>query len=158
METLANISQVFMYLLPIAGVITLGFLISVLIKMRGIMNNVNITVTGVNDAVGTTNGYLKELNTTVKSVNNMAMSVEAVRATTERAVKKAAKTASKQYDQVKTAVTEILEKTAAASKEVKEKDPKNIVRVASIEEKKPEEKAVEAVKEVIEAAENAVKE
>lgn len=157
METLASISQVFLYLLPIVGVIALGFLISVLIKMGGIMKNVNVTVTGVNDAVGTTNGYLKELNTTVKTVNNMAMSVEAVRATTERAVKKAAKTASKQYDQVKTAVSDILEKTAAA-KETKEKDPKNIVRVASIEEKKPEEKAVEAVKEVIEAAEKAVKE
>ena len=157
METLASVSQVFLYLLPIVGVITLCFLISVLIKMRGIMNNVNVTVTGVNDAVGTTNGYLKELNTTVKSVNNMAMSVEAVRATTERAVKKAAKTASKQYDQVKTAVGEIIEK-AAAVKEEKEKEPKNIVKVASIEEKKPEEKAVEAVKEVIEAAENAVKE
>ena len=39
-----------------------------------------------------------------------------------------------------------------------EKEPKNIVKVASIEEKKPEEKAVEAVKEVIEAAEQAVKE
>ena len=64
METLASVSQVFLYLLPIVGVITLGVLISVLIKMRGIMNNVNITVTGVNDAVGTTNGYLKELNTT----------------------------------------------------------------------------------------------
>ena len=39
------------------------------------------------------------------------------------------------------------------------KDPKNIVRVASVEKPEEiEEKAVEAVKEVIEAAEEAAKE
>ena len=44
-------------------------------------------------------------------------------------------------------------------KEAKPKDPKNIVRVASVEpEPSIEEKAAEAVKEVIEAAAKAVEE
>ena len=160
MDSLANISQIFAYLLPILGAIALCLLIVLLVKMVGILKNMNITVNGVNTAVDTTNGYLKELDTTVKSVNNMAMSVEAVRATTERAVKKTAKKWSKQYDQVKSAVTEVLEKSFSTPKEEKEKDPKNIVRVASVEQPaaRIEQKAVEAVKEVIEAAEDAAKE
>ena len=89
----------------------------------------------------------------------MAMSVEAVRATTERAVKRTAKKWSKQYDQVKSAVTDVLEKSFAPKEEKPVKDPKNIVRVASVEKPEEiEEKAVEAVKEVIEAAEEAAKE
>ena len=174
MDSLATISQVFMYLLPVFGVIVLAALAVLLVKMLGILKNVNITVTGVNTAVDTTNGYLKELDTTVKSVNNMAMSVEAVRATTERAVKKTAKKWSKQYDTVKAAVTDALEKNFSQPKEqpkaeekpkeekpkeAKSKDPKNIVRVASVEpEPSIEEKAAEAVKEVIEAAAKAVEE
>lgn len=159
MDALANISQIFAYLLPILGAIALCLLIVLLVKMVGILKNMNITVTGVNTAVDTTNGYLKELDTTVKSVNNMAMSVEAVRATTERAVKKTAKKWSKQYDQVKSAVTDVLEKSFAPKEEKPVKDPKNIVRVASVEKPEEiEEKAVEAVKEVIEAAEEAAKE
>ncbi len=166
MEVLASISEIFKYLLPIFGVLVLGVLIIILIRVFGLLKNVNITVTGVNTAVDTTNGYLKELNTTVKTVNNVAMSVEAVRATTERAVKNTAKKWSKQYDQVKTYVTDALEKTTAAikekekektaekaAKEVVQKDPKNIVRVASVEERDPVEMGVEAAKEVIESLE-----
>lgn len=173
MDSLETISKVFLYLLPIFGVIVLAVLAVLLIRLLGLLKNVNITVNGVNSAVDTTNGYLKELDTTVKSVNNMAMSVEAVRATTERAVKKTAKKWSKQYDQVKAAVTDALEKTLASKeekpkeeapkaekpKEAKPKDPKNIVRVASVEpEPSIEDKAAEAVKEVIEAAAKAVEE
>ena len=63
MDALANISQIFAYLLPILGAIALCLLIVLLVKMVGILKNMNITVTGVNTAVDTTNGYLKELDT-----------------------------------------------------------------------------------------------
>ena len=56
MDALANISQIFAYLLPILGAIALCLLIVLLVKMVGILKNMNITVTGVNTAVDTTNG------------------------------------------------------------------------------------------------------
>ena len=124
METLELIGKIFSYILPVVGVIAVIALIVMLIKIIKILNGfggtvkkVDVTVEGVNEAIGTTNGYLKELNTTVKAVNNMSMTVEAVRATTERAVKKTAKEWNKQYDQVKAWVTDILEKRDAKKKE-----------------------------------------
>ena len=67
MDSLETISKVFLYLLPIFGVIVLAVLAVLLIRLLGLLKNVNITVNGVNSAVDTTNGYLKELDTTVKS-------------------------------------------------------------------------------------------
>ncbi len=117
MEGLASISQLFSYLLPIIAVIALVVLIIVLLNVIKVVKGLNITVTkanpivdGVNDAVTTANGYLKEFDTTVKAVNNMAMSVEAVRATTSRVVKNSADKWNKQYTQVKQWVLEALEK------------------------------------------------
>ena len=123
MESLANISQIFGYILPIVGVCVLIALIVLLINVIKIVKGLNvtvgkanITVDGVNEAVATTNGYLKDLNTTVKTVNNMAMSVEAVRATTERAVKRSTAAWSKQYNQVKGYVLDFLEKKGPGKK------------------------------------------
>ena len=134
MEGLASISQVFGYLLPIIGVVALIALIVLLINVINITKDLKVTVTkanpivdGVNEAVTTTNGYLKEFNTTVKAVNNMSMSVEAVRATTERVVKNSAKQFNKQYAQVKEWVTDALEKREL------EKKSKQQVAVASAE-------------------------
>ena len=125
METLEMIGKIFGYILPVVGVIAVIALIVVLIKVIKILSGlgptvkkVDITVEGVNEAIGTTNGYLKDLNTTVKAVNNMSMSVEAVRATTERVVKKTAKEWNKQYDQVKGWVTDVLERHDAKKKEL----------------------------------------
>ena len=169
MDSLATISQVFTYLLPVVGVVVLVILADALIKILKLIKNLDVTVNGLNTTVDTTNGYLKELDVTVNSVNNLAMSVEAVRATTERAVKKTAKKWSKQYDRVNSAVSDVLERVFTpkeakaekprAPKEEKPKDPKNIVRVASVEPAPSiEDKATEAVKEVIEAAAKAVEE
>ncbi|MBR0385117.1 MAG: hypothetical protein IJI05_01050 [Erysipelotrichaceae bacterium] len=117
MDNLVKISEIFGYVLPIIGAVALIVLIIVLLTLRKTLKNVNITVSkanvtvdGVNEAVGTTTGYLKELKPTVMAVNNMAMSVEAVRATTERVVKRSVKKISKQYNQVKTMVSDMLEK------------------------------------------------
>ena len=138
MNTLEMIGKIFGYILPIVGVIAVIILIVVLLKVAKILNGfggtvkkVDITVDGVNEAIGTTNGYLKEFNTTVKAVNNMSMSVEAVRATTERVVKKTAKEWNKQYDQVKGWVTDMLEKHDAKKKEQ---------AVAAVPENKTEER------------------
>ena len=127
MEGLASISQVFGYLLPIIGVVALIALIILLINVINITKDLKVTVTkanpivdGVNEAVTTTNGYLKEFN-------NMSMSVEAVRATTERVVKNSAKQFNKQYAQVKEWVTDALEKREL------EKKSKQQVAVASAE-------------------------
>ncbi len=116
MNTLAQISQFFQYILPVAAVIALAALVVLLIRVINVVKNLTVIVTktnttmdGVNEAVGITNNYLKDMNVTVKAVNNMAMSVEAVRATTERAVKKTAKTWNKEYEQVKGWVTNFLE-------------------------------------------------
>ena len=116
MDTLANISKVFQYILPIIAVVALVALVVLLVKAIGIVKGLNVTVTkanttvdGVNEVVGTANGYLKDFDVTVKAVNNMAMSVEAVRATTERAVKKTASSFTKEYDQVKGWVTTFLD-------------------------------------------------
>ena len=124
METLEMIGKIFGYILPVVGVIAVIALIVMIVKIIKVLNGlggtvkkVDITIEGVNEAIGTTNGYLKDLDTTVKAVNNMSMSIEAVRATTERAVKKTAKEWNKQYDQVKNWVTDVLEKRDAKKKE-----------------------------------------
>ena len=135
MEGLASISQVFGYLLPIIGAVALIVLIVLLLNVNKMLKDVNVTVSkcnpvvdGVNDAVATTNGYLKDLKTTVVAVNNLSMSVEAVRATTERVVKNSASKINKQYDQVKEWVTDALEK-----REIAKKAEKQEVAVASAE-------------------------
>lgn len=109
MDSFESVSKFFSNILPIVGVLAIVALIVLLIHLIGVLRKVKITVNGVNEAVGTANGYLKDFNVTVKTVNNMAMSVEAVRATAERAVKKTAKTWTKEYDNVKTWVTDFLE-------------------------------------------------
>ncbi|MBQ9037271.1 MAG: hypothetical protein IJJ19_01530 [Erysipelotrichaceae bacterium] len=133
MESLASISQVFSYLLPILAVIALIVLIVVMINVIKVVKGVNVTVTkanpivdGVNDAVTTANGYLKEFDTTVKAVNNMAMSVEAVRATTSRVVKNSADKWTKQYNQVKQWVLDALEKRDKDKAKVTAEAPQTI--------------------------------
>ena len=123
MNTMESISQVFGYILPIIAVIALIVLIVLLLNVNKVIKGLNVTITkanttvdGVNEAVATTNGYLKDFDVTVKTVNNVAMSVEAVRATTERVVKKSADSVSRQYNQVKGAVTEFLEKRDSKGK------------------------------------------
>ncbi len=123
MDTINKIGEVCSTLLPIFGVLALIALIIFLVYLVKLFKGLNETVTkantavdGVNEALDTVNGYIKDLNVTVNTVNNVAMSVEAVRATAERAVKKSAASMSKQYEQVKTWVTEFLNKATSTKK------------------------------------------
>ena len=153
MESFESISKIFGYLLPIVGVICVIVLIVVLINVNKIIKNLTVTVTkanttvdGVNEAVTTANGYLKDFDVTVKAVNNVAMSVEAVRATTERVVKRSADKVNKQYTQVKTWVTDFLEKKDSQGRTTAEQVRDKITEtagevVAKVEEViKPKEK------------------
>ena len=138
MSSFENVSNFFRNLLPILAVVAILALIVLLIHLISVMRKVKITVTGVNEAIGTTNGYLKDFEVTVKTVNNMAMSVEAVRATAERAVKKTAKTWTREYDTVKAWVTDFLE-NKLPRKNKAEKATVQVEEVPAEEKKETEE-------------------
>lgn len=115
-EILEIVREYSVKLLPVFALIALLVLIIVMIRLSSLMKRLKITVTGVNKAVDTTNTYLGEMDVTVKAVNNLAMSVEAVRFTTEKAVKKSAAEWNKTYHKVKDWVTEALEEADAKKK------------------------------------------
>ena len=103
MDILTKVSEVCGYLLPILGVILLVVLIVLVSKILK-------TLKKADEAIVITKGYLQELDTTVKTINNVSMSVEAVRSTMTRVITKFVNKCSKNYDEIKAAVMNLLEK------------------------------------------------
>ena len=97
-------------ILPVIGVAVLIALLVLIIKIVKIVNGLKTTVSEANKAIGTVGGYLTELNTTVKTVNNVSMSVESVRFTASKLISKAIDSWNKEYESIKTLLTALLEK------------------------------------------------
>ncbi len=110
MDILATISNVFKYLLPIVGVAVLVALLILLVKVLSILKKVTNIVESLNSTMNKVDGYVGDFNVTVKTINNISMSIEAVRVTLEHLVKKAFEAWQKEFDTVKSMVTTLLEK------------------------------------------------
>ena len=139
-EIFATVVDVCTKLLPIFGVLVLLVLFILLIRLIKTFKKLNTSLDGVNEAMDTVNVYLKDLNTTVEAVNNIATSVEAVRFTTEKSIKKTTGGISKGFSKVKGWTTGVLEEIDGKI------DQKHAKKQIKHETNKTEEGAVETVK------------
>jgi len=124
MEFLQLVSQIFGYLLPIIGTIALIILMVVGVKatklikrVENSLTNVDAIVSTANDTIGnlnktieTANKYVDDFGVTAKTINNVSMTVEAVRFTLEQMVKKFIARWTKEYEQIKNMILSFLEK------------------------------------------------
>ena len=98
---LEEISKYASILLPIFALILVIILIVVAIRFSLFLTKLNSTVTSVDDVVNTTKNYLVELKTTVNTMNNVSMTVEAVRVSVSRLFKKMYRKAMSNYEDIK---------------------------------------------------------
>lgn len=98
---LEEISKYASILLPIFGLILVIILIVVAIRFSALITKLNSTVTNVDEVVGTTKNYLVELKTTVNTMNNVSMTVEAVRVSLSKLFKKFYRKAMTNYEDIK---------------------------------------------------------
>ncbi|MGI6509175.1 MAG: hypothetical protein ACOX1L_01140 [Erysipelotrichaceae bacterium] len=132
MEFLQLISQVFGYILPVAGVIALIILIVLLLRVTKLIQKVDNSLTNVDSVVSSANNAIGNLNKTIemankyvddfgvtsKTVNNVSMSIEAVRYTLEQMIKKFIARWTKEYEQIKSLILSFLERAEGKDEEV----------------------------------------
>ncbi len=132
MEFLQLVSQIFGYILPVLGTVALIILIILGIKVTKLikkveesLTNVDATVGNLNKTIEMANKYVEDFGVTAKTVNNVSMSVEAVRYTLEQMIKKLIARWTKEYEQIKSLVLSFLERAeekVAAAKNKKNED------------------------------------
>lgn len=110
MEILEQVSTVFKYILPILGVIVLIMLLVILARVNRIIKGLDTTVSSANQSLDMVRTYLGDMNTTVRTVNNVSMSVEGVRVALTNLLTKAIKKWNAEYETIKKMLTAILEK------------------------------------------------
>lgn len=147
MEFLQLISQVFGYILPVAGVIALIILIVLLLRVTKLIQKVDNSLTNVDSVVSSANNAIGNLNKTIemankyvddfgvtsKTVNNVSMSIEAVRYTLEQMIKKFIARWTKEYEQIKNLILSFLEKAENKTKEVVSNEEVNVSQTESEE-------------------------
>ncbi|MGI6608335.1 MAG: hypothetical protein ACOX1F_05070 [Erysipelotrichaceae bacterium] len=147
MEFLQSVSQFFEYLLPILGTIAFIFLIIVAVKAIKLIKNVNNSLTSVDTVMSNANTVIENLNKTIemankyvddfgvtaKTVNNVSMSIEAVRYTLEQVIKKIVTRWTKEYEQIKKLILSFLEKAESKVIEVANKKKEDAEQAESEE-------------------------
>ncbi len=153
MQALVSISNVFSAILPILGVAALIALIIVLIKLIQLLTKVSKTMEKVDSTVEIVKGYTADMNVTVKTVNNVAFSVEAVRVSLERMIKSIAANWTKQFEQIKAQINAILDRLD--KKDSKKEEEAVVVQLnEEVNETSEAEKLTEEFKEVVEEKED----
>lgn len=143
MKTLSMIGAIFQQILPILGCLALIALVIVLIKVITLLNKLNKTMDTVGGTIDLVKGYTADMNVTVKTINNVAFSIEAVRLAIERLVKSISTSWVKQFEQLKSQVSLLLEKM-----DKKEKEKEEAVETIVVEEKKDSEATNNKIEEV----------
>ncbi|MDI9540132.1 MAG: hypothetical protein QM204_01465 [Bacillota bacterium] len=147
MEFLQLVAQIFGYILPVAGTLALIILIVVGIKVAKLikkvensLTNVDTVVSSANNAIGNlnktidmANKYVDDFGVTAKTVNNVSMSIEAVRYTLEQMIKKFIARWTKEYEQIKNLILSFLEKAENKTKEVVSNEEVNVSQTESEE-------------------------
>ena len=109
---LEDISSYASLLLPIFAAIVLVLLIILVLRILSFISRVDKTVMNVDEILDVSKEYLVDLKTTVHAVNNVSMSVEAVRVTLERMIKKYYRKAVTEVAEVKAWIKEFMEKNS----------------------------------------------
>ncbi len=131
MEFLQLLGQIFGYILPFAGTIALVILsvvglkaVKLIKRVESTLTNVDATVTNANNAIDglnktieMTNKYVEDFGVTSKTVNNVSMSVEAVRYSLEKTVKKIIVGWTREYELIKNLTLSFLDKVEKKVKE-----------------------------------------
>lgn len=118
---LEDISSYASTLLPIFAGVLLILLIILVARLLAFMSRVSRTVDNVEDILQVSKNYLIDIRTTISAVNNVSMSVEAIRVTIERLFKKYYRKAVTEVEEVKAWVRKLMadsEKEENATTEV----------------------------------------
>ncbi len=109
---LEDISSYASLLLPVFAGILLVLLIILVLRILSFISRVDKTVINIDEILDVSKEYLGDLKTTVHTINNVSMSVEAVRVTLERMIKKYYRKAVTEVAEVKAWIKQFMEKNA----------------------------------------------
>ena len=140
MEFLQIVSQIFGYLLPVLGTAVLIILIIVglralkliqkvensLTNIDTVVSNANNTLGNLNKTIEMANKYVVDFSVTSKTVNNVSMSIEAVRYALEQMIIKLIVKWTKEYEKIKNLIFSFFEKTENKIEEVASKKKENL--------------------------------
>lgn len=107
---LEEISKYASILLPVFALILVVILIIVAIKASVLITKLNSTVTNVDEVIHTTKNYLVELKTTVNTMNNVSMTVEACRVALQKLFRKMYRKAMTNYEDIKEFINKLVAK------------------------------------------------
>ena len=109
---LEDISSYASLLLPIFAAIVLVLLIILILRILSFISRIDKAVINLDEILDVVKVYVIDLKTTIHAINNVSMSVEAIRVTLDRFIKKYYRKAVTEVEEVKAWIKEFMEKNS----------------------------------------------